>query len=96
MIEIPRKVGATKITAKNQITLPAEALRQLGWERGDELVVWAVGCETVRLTRRPESYADHFLGKMGDVFGDHEEVLRFLDEERRAWEEWENRWEHDR
>lgn len=37
-----------------------------------------------------ESVAQHwiaaFSGQMGDVFGDHDDTLRYLDEERRGWE----------
>jgi bifunctional DNA-binding transcriptional regulator/antitoxin component of YhaV-PrlF toxin-antitoxin module len=86
MIEIPKRVGETKITGKNQISLPAEGMRELGWERGDELVVKTFGDDMMLLVRRPKDWAAAFSGKMGDVFGDHEDTLRYLDEERRSWE----------
>lgn len=38
------------------------------------------------LVRRPKSWAVYFSGKMGDVFGDHQDTLRYLAEERRSWE----------
>ena len=38
------------------------------------------------LVRRPKDWVEAFSGKMGDVFGDHEDTLRYLDEERRSWE----------
>ncbi len=86
LIEIPRVVGKTTITGRNQITLPAEGLRELGWERGDRLVVETVGEDTLVIRRLPENPAEYFAGKLTGVYGDHEEVLRYLDEERRSWD----------
>jgi len=40
------------------------------------------------LMRWPDSWADVFSGKMGHVFGTHADTMRFLEEERRDWEEW--------
>jgi AbrB family looped-hinge helix DNA binding protein len=84
MEEIAR-VGETTITSRNQIILPAEGVRALGWERGDRLIVNVVGNQML-LLRRPTDWVEAFSGKMGDVFGDHEDTLRYLDEERRTWE----------
>jgi hypothetical protein len=50
-----------------------------GGERGDQLGVQVMGEDMMVLIRRPKSWADYFSGKMGDVFGDHEDVLRYLD-----------------
>ena len=86
MITETKRVGETTITGKNQISLPAEGVRELGWERGDRLIVKIVGKDMLVLMRRPKNWADFFSGKMGDVFGDHEDTLRYLDEERRSWE----------
>lgn len=83
---IPKLVGETTLTGKNQITLPADGLRDLGWERGDRLIVQVLGDDMVVLMRRPENPAEYFAGKMGDVFGTHEDVMRYLEEERRSWE----------
>ncbi len=80
-------VGETTITGKNQISLPAEALRQLHWEKGDHLLVQNFGDGTLVLMRKPTSWADTFSGKMGDVFGDHEDTMRYLDELRQEWED---------
>ncbi len=82
-------VGETTITGKNQVSLPSRGLRRLGWDKGDRLIVRMLGDDMMVLARRPESWADAFSGKMGHVFGTHEDTLRFLDEERRDWEEWE-------
>jgi AbrB family looped-hinge helix DNA binding protein len=82
-VSIPKSVGETTITGKNQISLPAEAVRELGWERGDRLMVTICDENTIRLRRRPrtaQEWVDMFAGKLGHVFGDHEDTLRFLDE----------------
>jgi hypothetical protein len=79
-------VGETTLTGKNQVSLPAQGIRELGWERGDKLVVQIIGNDMLVLLRRPKNWVEAFSGKMGDVFGDHEDTLRYLDEERRSWE----------
>ena len=75
------------ITSKNQVSLPAASLKELGWQRGDKLVVNVLGNDTLVLTKRPKSWTDFYSGKMGDVWGDHEDTLRYLDEERASWNE---------
>lgn len=87
--QAPDIVGETTITGKNQISLPTRGLRRLGWERGDRLIVEVVSDNVMILMRRPESWADAYSGKMGDVFGDHEDTMRFLADERQKWEDWE-------
>jgi bifunctional DNA-binding transcriptional regulator/antitoxin component of YhaV-PrlF toxin-antitoxin module len=86
MRSVARPVGATKITGKNQVSLPSRSLRELGWQRGDQLVVQIIGENMLLLLRQPQDWVAEFSGKMGDVFGDHEDTLRYLDEERRSWE----------
>lgn len=90
LLTLPEPVGETTITGKNQISLPAEGVRRLGWEKGDRLIVQIRGDRMV-LWRRPKSWADYFAGKMGDVFGDHDDTMRFLEEERQSWREWQER-----
>lgn len=92
IVRLPEKVGEVKITGKRQITLPAEAVRSLGWEKGDTLIVEIVEDpiihdREIRLWRKPESYAQYFAGKLGHIYGTHEENLAYLDEERRSWDE---------
>ena len=86
MVNTRRSMGETRITGKNQISLPAQGLRELGWVRGDHLFVQIVGKDMLILMRQPQDWAAAFSGQMGDVFGDHEETLRYLDDERRSWE----------
>jgi len=92
IVRLPEKVGETKITGKQQITLPAEGVRRLGWGKGDVLIVEIVeepitGDRRILLSRKPESWTDHFAGKLGGFFGTHEENLAYLEEERRSWDE---------
>ncbi len=79
----------TTITGKNQVTLPAEAVRQLGWEKGDRLIVNVIdmnGLKMMTLMRRPEDWGEAFAGRFAGVFGTHEENLAYLEEERRSWD----------
>lgn len=78
-------VRETTITGKNQINLPAASVRKLGWERGDRLIVQVVGEDLMVLLKRPDNWTEAFAGKLSGVFGNHEEVLRYLAEERRGW-----------
>lgn len=75
----------TTITSKNQISLPVDSLRTLGWRRGDRLLVQVIGEDQLVLTRKPESWAEFYSGKLGHVFGDHEDNMAYLDEERASW-----------
>lgn len=78
-------VGETTVTGKNQVSLPAAGLRQLHWKRGDRLVAEVIGDDLLVLMRRPESWTEALAGKLTDVFGTHEETIRWLEEEREAW-----------
>jgi bifunctional DNA-binding transcriptional regulator/antitoxin component of YhaV-PrlF toxin-antitoxin module len=75
-----------RVTGKNQISLPAQGVRRLGWAKGDRVLVQVQGDRMI-LWRRPENWADYFAGKMGHVFGDHEDTLRYLDEVRYGCQE---------
>lgn len=79
-------VGEATISCRNQISLPSTDTRALGWERGDHLLVEVVGRDMLRLVQRPKNWIATFSGQMGDVFGDDEDTLRYLDAERRSRE----------
>ena len=83
----PRVVRETTLTSKNQISLPTRSVRELGWERGDRLIVELIAPGMVILLRRPENFTAAFVGQMSDVFGTHEESLRWLEAERDRWHE---------
>lgn len=82
-----RLVGETTLTGKNQVSLPAQGIRELGWERGDTLLVETLGGEAILLLRRPRSWTEFFAGRLSHVFGDHEENLAWLHGERSSWDE---------
>lgn len=82
----PRLIGETTITGKNQISLPAQGMRMLGWGRGDRLLVEVLDDDFVVLIRRPRSYTDSYAGRLSDLFGSPEDTLRYLEAERKSWE----------
>jgi bifunctional DNA-binding transcriptional regulator/antitoxin component of YhaV-PrlF toxin-antitoxin module len=86
-MNVPKLVGETTITGKNQVSLPAQGLRLLGWERGDRLLVEVLGEDMLVLIRRPERWTAAFAGRLSEVFGTHEATLRWLEDERRSWEQ---------
>jgi AbrB family looped-hinge helix DNA binding protein len=81
-----RTVGETTLTGRNQISLPASVVRQLGWKRGDRLLVETIGDDVMILIRRPVDWVEALAGKLTDVFGTHEENLAWLAGERQSWE----------
>ena len=83
---VPVLAGETTITGKNQVSLPTAGLRQLGWQRGDHLLVSVLGDDVLILIRRPQSWTDAFAGGLDNVFGTHEDNLNYLREEQRSWD----------
>lgn len=83
-------LGETTITGRGQVTLPARGLRELGWHKGDRLIVRRYGEDMVVLMRRPttpDEWVERFSGRLGHVFGDHDEVLAYVRGERASWDE---------
>lgn len=77
----------------HQLDALARVLAQLGWDAGTRVGFNVIAQNTIVLMRfppktavRPEGWAAHFAGKLGDVFGDHDEIMAYLAEERRSWE----------
>ena len=62
-----RRRGHTRISTKNQATLPVDALRQAGLKPGDELVVEAAGAGRIVLVRA-EDPIDRHAGKAPGVY----------------------------
>ena len=74
------------ISSKNQITLPAQIVRELGLRGGDKLVVELIDDRLV-IVPEPESWVDYFAGSMKGVYGDtKEEVDRYIAEVRHGYE----------
>ena len=63
-----RQRGRTRISAKNQATIPVAALRRAGLKPGDELRVEAAGAGRIVLTRVEEPLAS-YAGRLTGVFG---------------------------
>ncbi len=71
-----RSRGATRISTKHQITIPADALRAAGLEVGDRVVAHADGAGRVVLEREHDVVAE-FAGAMtGAYTSDELEGLR--------------------
>jgi AbrB family looped-hinge helix DNA binding protein len=49
--------GRTRLSRKNQVTIPVDALRSAGLKPGDELVVEAAGAGRIVLTRADDALA---------------------------------------
>ena len=62
-----RRRGASKISSKNQITIPADALRNAGLEVGDRVVAHADGAGRVILEREHDVVAE-FAGALTGAY----------------------------
>lgn len=74
-----RRRGTSRISAKHQITIPAEALRAAGLEVGERVVAHADGPGRVVLSREAD-VVDDFAGALTGVYEDGE-----LDRLRDEW-----------
>ena len=75
-----RRRGATRISSKHQITIPADALRAAGLEIGDRVVAHADGAGRVVLEREHDVLAE-FAGAMTGAYEINE-----LDQLRSEWD----------
>jgi AbrB family looped-hinge helix DNA binding protein len=75
----PRRRGHTRISAKNQVTIPVDALRRAGLRSGDELRVEADGAGRIVLVRDDDRIT-RYAGDMGDVY-----TPGYLDKLRDEW-----------
>lgn len=76
----------TTISSKNQITLPAHLLRELGLSAGDRLVVRREGNRLV-LRPRPKDWVEYYGGSLRGLYGEsHEEMDAYVKELRSEWE----------
>ena len=62
-----RRCGRTRISSKNQVTIPVAALRRAGLKPGDELRVEAAGAGRIVLTRVAETLAG-YAGRLTGVY----------------------------
>lgn len=68
IVKKTRKRGATRISSKNQATIPVDALRRSGLKPGDELRVQAVGPGRIVLARSDDRVRRH-AGSLSGVYG---------------------------
>lgn len=74
------------ISSKNQVTLPAAALRALRVKPGDKLLLMVKG-HILELAPHPKSWADHYAGMAPGLYGaTDDDVSAYLRESRGEWE----------
>ena len=71
--------GRTRLSRKNQATIPADALRRAGLRAGDELQVEAAGPGRIVLARVADAVARH-AGRLTGVY-----PKNYLNKLRRDW-----------
>jgi AbrB family looped-hinge helix DNA binding protein len=70
--------AVTTISSKNQITLPAHILREMGLQPGDRLAVGREGNRLI-LRPRPRDWVRHYAGSLAGLYGgDREGVDGYL------------------
>src|SRR5436190_23928307 len=73
------------ISSKNQITLPAHLLRELGLGPGDRLAVRRDGARLV-LRARPKDWVRYHAGSLGGLYGrNRAEADAYIEELREEW-----------
>lgn len=60
--------SVTTISSKNQITLPAQLLREMGLRPGDRLTVIKDGSR-ILLRARPKDWVRHYAGSLSGQYG---------------------------
>ena len=66
-VKTRRRRGRTRLSAKNQATIPVSALRRAGLKAGDELQVEAIGAGRIVLSRVEETLGRH-AGSLTGVY----------------------------
>ena len=76
----------TTISSKNQITLPAQLLREMGLGAGDRLAVRREGNRLV-LRPRPKDWVEYYGGSLRGLYGEtSKETAAYVDELRNEWD----------
>jgi len=74
------------ISSKNQITLPAHLLRELGLAPGDRLAIKRDGARLI-LRPRPKDWVKYYAGSLAGIYGENrEEIDRGVEELRVEWD----------
>ena len=75
----------TTISSKNQITLPARLLREMGLKPGDQLAVELDGLQLI-LHPRPQDWVSYTAGSMKGVYGEtKEDIDAYIQKLRGEW-----------
>jgi len=61
--------GTTRLSSKNQITLPAYLLREMGMEAGDRVAISREGSRLI-LRARPKDWVKHYGGSLPGTYGE--------------------------
>lgn len=87
--------GLTRLSSKNQVTLPVAMVRALGWQPGDEidLHVWD-GAIHLRKQLGGRELLDWLQGSMAHVpeWSTQEAIDEYIHNERASWD---REWDHD-
>jgi len=75
----------TKLSSKNQLTLPKEARRALGLKPGNSVIVVVMDSE-VRLYAKPKSVTDYMRGLGKEVWAALGGGDAYLKQERDSWD----------
>ena len=67
LVKHQRRRGRTRISTKNQATIPVAALRRAGLKPGDELRVEAAGAGRIVLSRVEETLAG-YAGRLTGIY----------------------------
>ena len=82
----------SRLSTKNQITLPVRMTRALGWRPGDEIGLMVHGDMIMlsRLPQSPDEWRDHLRGSIdAPEWGSKEAIDAWVRGERDSWErEW--------
>jgi AbrB family looped-hinge helix DNA binding protein len=75
-----------KVTGRHAITIPAEVCRALGLATGDSVEITLHDGQAL-LRKEPTEPTPPLRGLLSDYFTDWEDINRFIEDERQAWEQ---------
>ncbi|MHB8376583.1 MAG: AbrB/MazE/SpoVT family DNA-binding domain-containing protein [Dehalococcoidia bacterium] len=80
--------GTTRLSSKNQITLPVNIVRQLGLRAGDEIDLLVLGgtVQLERLPRTPREWVERYRGSISvPGWETKEQIDAYVRGERESW-----------
>ena len=84
-----QKTYTSKVTGRHAITLPAQLCRDLGIEVGDTVALELIGRQALLhpVSDETPGIDKPARGILRDYFRDWDDIKRFVEEERTAWED---------